>query len=158
MKKITALSLCLMVFSCAHAPAQSSENYPYSEIEKIYDIVLKNMMTKFLKSIEVDGKRYADELKLFIDKTMPKSEFLSSMTGDGDTKRIFDRAKTDIAFRETKEFSDCFQVTVSVSVKMGMTGLGGRFDVFEKKYVNPTETTQKLFSMTGSKDYEEFIS
>ena len=178
MRKIAILSLCLFAFSCAHAPQQPdapqpagkqiekeaavSKNYPYSEIEVIYDTVLKTMMRKFLASIETDGRQYGDALKSYVDKTIPRSKFVSMMIspdGESDnTKRIFDRARTDIAFRDTKEFKDCFDVTVNVSVPMGMIIIGGRFDVFRAKYVQPTDVTNKLFPMADNEDYEEFIS
>jgi len=155
MRKIIVLSLCLFAFSCAHAPR--AENYPYSEIEGIYDTVLETMMPDFLKSIEADGKHYADDLKLFIDKTMPKSKFVSIMTSKEDTKRIFERAKTDIDYRKTKEFMDRFTVVVAVSTQMAQSIFGGRFDVFASKYVYPTEMSKKLFLMTDDSDYEQLI-
>lgn len=116
------------------------------------------MMPNFLESIETDGKSYAKDIKLFIDKTMPKSRFVSEMTSDADTKRIFDKAKTDTKYRKTKEFQDRFSVAVTVSVKMGMIIFAGRFDVFNRKYVDPTEISKKLFLMTDDEDYEDYIS
>ena len=174
MRKIAILSLCLFAFSCAHAPRQSdasqqagkqiekeaavSENYPYSEIGVIYDTVLNAMMPNLLESIEKDGKKYGDDLKQYIDKSAPKSKFVSMMTAGEDTKKIFDRAKTDMAFRKTKEFTDHLDIIFKVSVQMGMIIFAGRSDVFRAKYVWPTDITKKLFSMTDNEDYEEYIS
>jgi len=160
MKKIIVLSLCLFAFSCAHT-AQThvpiDENYPYSAIEPVYDTILEIAMSKFLPSIETDGKHYADELKLFVERTMPKSKFISILTSNEDTKRIFDRAKTDIDYRDTKEFSDRFNIVVNVAVKKGPFMFACCFDVFATKYVHPTEMTEKLFLMTDNEDYETYI-
>lgn len=132
--------------------------YPYSEIGKIYDTVLESMVPGYFKKRPELANEHQPKLKEFVLSTLPREEFVKSMIKSSRNEELFQKAAADESFRATEEFQTEFGILVRVSVDMAMIDIAARFDVYNRKNLEPSETTQWLFSMANSMETEEYIS
>lgn len=166
MKTISLLVLALGLCGCSSTgpiagqnPVPiSDERYPYSEIEKVYETVLKAMLPRYFGDDLELAKAHQGKMEQFVRTTLSPARFCELMVHSDETKALFDAAMKDPTVRDTPEFERAFDVTVKVSVQMAMILIAGRFDVYGAKFIHPNETTDYLFSIASGPDSEDLIS
>jgi hypothetical protein len=134
------------------------DNYPYSEIERIYDTTLTAMADQFFKSDPDAAAKHRKPMEEFTRATIPRSDFVSMLTASADTKEHFAKAKNDPIYRQSEGFRRELQIEFTVAMKMALITIGGRFDVYDRKFIHPNELSLELFPMAKTSDQEEFIS
>lgn len=132
-------------------------NYPYSEIEKVYETVLDGMTSKYFARYPDLDKKHTEALRQYIAAEYPKSRFVKEMVR-AEAVAIFERGRRDAAYRDTKEFKDTFAVTVSVSVSMAKMIIGGLRDTYVAKYVEMDPVKAELFRMAKTADERQCVS
>lgn len=164
---LLALAGCAHVDSQAPTPQTKAEStaaydpatdpdYPFSQVGVVYDTVLEAMLPKCFAADPAAEKAHLQPLREFIAKTLPRDKFIEQMTTH--SRATLERARTDLAFRKTKEFEDAFAVAINVAVPMAQIMIAGRFDVYRRKFAYPSPLTQPLFANTCDSDQEEMIS
>ena len=132
-------------------------NYPYSEIGKVYDTVLDEMTSKYFKNYPNLDKEHTAALRTFIAKECGREEFIKKMVRDKNVA-VFDRAKADAGYRNTKEFQDSFTVVTSVSVQMAWMIVSGLRDVYVAKFVEKDPLKIELLEMASTDDQRQYAT
>jgi hypothetical protein len=132
-------------------------NYPFSEIEKVYEAALDGMTSKYFAQYPDIDKKHTEALRKYIAAEYPKSRFVKEMVRD-EAVAIFERGQRDAAYRDTKEFRDTFAVTVSVSVSMAKMIMGGLRDTYVAKYVEMDPIKVELFRMAKTENERQCVS
>ncbi|MCH6259171.1 hypothetical protein MLD52_21620 [Puniceicoccaceae bacterium K14] len=165
MKLILLTAILLIVTGCTTTESESEkwsvsnhhENYPYSELEAIYDAALSGMTDNYFKDFPELDREHTARLKEFIQESVPQGQFVSDMVR-GENVDIFRKAKESKEYRDTKEFQDAFQITLSVSVSMARMMMGGVTDIYVAKYVDKDPIRIELFEIVEEDYQREFIS
>lgn len=132
-------------------------NYPFSEIEEVYDIVLDAMTEGYFKDYPDLDRQHTAAMREFIAKAYPRERFVELMVRE-EYRPILERGRNDPAFRETKEFDDAMTVTINVSVKMAKMIVGGQMDVYVARFVDKDPLRTELFEIAENDDQRQFIS
>jgi len=162
---LICLLLCLT--ACATRPipphtgsavqATDDARYPFSEIEKVYDVVLSGMTEKYFASYPELDKEHTIRMREYIAAEYPKEKFLKEMLRDEYLPK-FEKAMKEPVYRDTKEFKAAFQVVVSVSVSMAKMIVGGERDIYIAKYVEKDPIKVELFALAKTEDERQFVS
>lgn len=131
--------------------------YPFSEIEKVYEAVLDGITKGYFKDFPDLDKAHTKAMRDFIAKEYPRSKFVELMV-QPEARDKLQRAQKDAAYRDTKEFKDCFTVTISVSVSMAKMIIGGQIDIYVAKFVDKNETRLWLLTIATNEDEQQFAS
>ncbi len=163
MKTIIIACLGLFVASCATrstnstATPSSDSRYPFSEVEKVYDVVLDGMTTKYFSAYPDLDKAHTAKMREFIATEYPRERFLDEMIRDEYRPKL-ERGMRDQSYRDTKEFKDAFDVVVTVSVQMAKMIIGGQRDIYVAKFVEKTPIKVELFSVAKTEDERQYVS
>jgi len=137
--------------------ATKDDRYPFSEIEKVYDVVLSGMTEKYFRKLPELDKEHTARMRDFIAAEYPKEKFVQEMLRDAYRPK-FERAMKDPAYRDTKEFQDAFSVVVDVSVSMAKMIIGGERAIYVAKYVEKNPVKVELFAMAKTEDERQYVS
>jgi len=156
------LFLCAAVFiltgsGCSKNPPPVQFEYPFSEVAKVYDVVVDTMATNYFSKYPELDRKHTAKLKAFILSQHPGDKFVSEIVRDKHAA-IFEKARLDKAYRDTKEFKDCFGVIVNVAVPMAKMIAGGLCDIYVSAYIERDPVKIELFNMATSYDEKQFIS
>ena len=132
-------------------------NYPYSEIELIYDTVLDAMTKDYFKYHPDLDKQHTRRLQEFIRKEYSKDKFVSLMIHD-EAVEVFKRAMANPKYRDTKEFKDTFIVVVNTSVPLARMIVGNARDLYVAKFVDKNPVKLELFEMARSEEDKQYIA
>lgn len=164
--RILICSLVLLA-GCATRPAAphtdpasqmtSDVRYPFSEIEKIYDVVLSGLTEKYFERFPELDKEHTVRMREYIAAEYSKEKFVKEMLRD-DYLPKFEKAVKEPVYRDTKEFKEAFQIVVSVSVSMAKMIVGGQRDIYVAKYVEKSPIKLELFAMAKTDDERQYVS
>lgn len=165
MRLILLTSILLLLLGCTTTDQESQklntsdhhENYPYSELEALYDAVLSAMTANYFKDFPELDREHTLKLKEFIQQSVPKEKFVNNMIPD-EANRVLRKAKESKEYRDTKEFQDAFQITIGVSFAMARMMMSSATDVYVAKYVDKDPVKIELFEMANEEYHREFIS
>lgn len=144
-------------FVTGEPAAMARPNYPFSEIEVVYDAVLEGMTAHYFAPFPEIDKVHTGALQAFIRAEYPRDRFVREMVRDED-RPVLERGRDEPAFRQEKRFQDTFTVVVSVSVSMAKMIIGGKREIYVAKYVEKDPIRTELFGMVRSADDDEFVA
>lgn len=158
--RLTFLALLLFTFLSSISVADQTHKeeqkeqiyseYPFSEIERIYDIVRDRNLELYFGSHPELKEKHFSELKDYISQAYPRDIFLSEMIRDKD---LFNKARGNKNYyKENKEFDKAFGVTVNVSVDMAKIYCFNAISVYNREQVHP-DFTYDLFK--NAKNFQE---
>ncbi len=130
-------------------------DYPYSEVDKVYDTELEATPRRYFKDYPDLDKQHTAALRAFIAKEYPREKFIKEMVRDKDMA-VFNRATADIQYRKTKEFEDSFAVVTSVSVNMAAMSISGLCDVYAAKFVEKDPLKIELLDMATTDEQRQY--
>lgn len=136
---------------------QSSPNYPFSEVEAVYDAVLDGLTSTYFAAFPELDKKHTKAMREYIADAYSKDRFVKEMIPEN-YRPVFNRAMHEPAFRETKEFKDALLIVVNVSMPMAKMIVGGRRDIYVAKFVDRNPVRVELLSIAKTEDEQQCAS
>ncbi len=137
--------------------AAANPNYPFSEVEGVYDAVLAGMTEKYFSAYPELDREHTQALQAFIRAEYPKDRFVQLMVRD-EYRPVLERGRDEPTFRQDKKFQDAFTILINVSVPMAKMIIGGKRGIYVAKFVEKNPVKVELFSMVRSEADCEFVS
>lgn len=132
-------------------------NFPYSEIETVYDTVLEGLTKGYFRKFPDLHAKHTETMISFILKKTPKKKFVEMIVKD-EVVEIFKKAKGNRAYWDTKEFQDAYTLAINTSVPIARVAIRNARDLYVAKYVDKDPIKIELFEMATDERDKQYIA